>query len=103
LIAISSLHLTTTPLILRSANNSYSSSETALAASLKRLILHSERLFDLSIRGVVVKCSDEIAIKVFPDSRDCTEYHNLILRSNNLSECKMSLFNDAASAVSEEE
>ncbi|KAJ5845054.1 hypothetical protein N7534_008723 [Penicillium rubens] len=60
-----------------SANNSYSSSETALAASLKRLILHSERLFDLSIRGVVVKCSDEIAIKVFPDSRDCTEYHNL--------------------------
>jgi hypothetical protein len=58
----------------------------ALAASLKRLILHSERLFDLSIRGVVVKCSDEIAIKV-----------------NNLSECKMSLFNDAASAVSEEE
>ncbi|KAJ5278210.1 hypothetical protein N7524_004363 [Penicillium chrysogenum] len=60
-----------------SANNSYSSSETALAASLKRLILHSERLFDLSIRGVVVKCSDEIAIKVFPDSSDFTEYHNL--------------------------
>ncbi|PGH36928.1 hypothetical protein GX50_00162 [[Emmonsia] crescens] len=51
--------------------------ETSLAASLKSLILHSERLFDLSIRGAVVKCSEEIVIKVFPDSRDLTEYHNL--------------------------
>ncbi|EEH07098.1 conserved hypothetical protein [Histoplasma capsulatum G186AR] len=55
-------------------SNSY---EASLAASLKALILHSERLFELRIRGVVVKCSDEIAIKVFPDSRDLTEYHNL--------------------------
>ncbi|KAK2734486.1 hypothetical protein FQN55_002656 [Onygenales sp. PD_40] len=56
--------------------NNYSD-ERALAASLKTLILNSERLFELSIRGVVVKCNDEIVIKVFPDSRDLTEYHNL--------------------------
>ncbi|OAT08384.1 hypothetical protein BDBG_04342 [Blastomyces gilchristii SLH14081] len=60
-----------------SVDNSYSSPETALAAAMKMLILHSERLFDLSIRGVVVKCGDELAIKVFPNSRDLTEYHNL--------------------------
>ncbi|KKZ61028.1 hypothetical protein EMCG_04322 [[Emmonsia] crescens] len=51
--------------------------EMSLATSLKSLILHSERLFDLSIRGAVVKCSEDIVIKVFPDSRDLTEYHNL--------------------------
>ncbi|KKZ60489.1 hypothetical protein EMCG_04853 [[Emmonsia] crescens] len=56
--------------------NGYSD-ETSLAESLKTLVLNSERLFDLSIRGVVVKCSDEIALKVFPHSRDLTEYHNL--------------------------
>ncbi|EDN10421.1 hypothetical protein I7I51_01595 [Histoplasma capsulatum] len=55
-------------------SNSY---EASLAASLKALILHSEMLFELRIRGVVVKCSDEIVVKVFPDSRDLTEYHNL--------------------------
>lgn len=53
------------------------SESTSLAASLKTLIFHSERLFELSIRGAVVKCSDEIVIKVFPDSRDLTEYHSL--------------------------
>ncbi|PGH27026.1 hypothetical protein AJ80_01211 [Polytolypa hystricis UAMH7299] len=59
-----------------SETNGYSC-ETSLAASLKKLILDSERLFELRIRGVVVKCSDEIVIKVFPDSRDLAEYHNL--------------------------
>ncbi|EER41375.1 conserved hypothetical protein [Histoplasma capsulatum H143] len=58
-------------------SDSYSSSQTELVASLKSLILHSERLFDLSTRGAVVKCGNEIAIKVFPNSRDLTEYHNL--------------------------
>ncbi|OJD20253.1 hypothetical protein ACJ73_08412 [Blastomyces percursus] len=53
------------------------SCDTSLATSLKLLILKSERLFELSIRGVVVKCSDDIVIKVFPESRDLTEYHNL--------------------------
>lgn len=52
------------------------SEETSLAASLKYLILQSERLFELS-RGVVVKCSEDLVVKVFPDSRDLTEYHNL--------------------------
>lgn len=51
--------------------------ENSLAKSLKRLILASERLFELSIRGVVVKCSDEVAMKIFPQNRDLTEYHNL--------------------------
>ncbi|KAL4914312.1 kinase-like protein [Aspergillus aurantiobrunneus] len=54
------------------------SEETSLAASLKSLILQSERLFELSIRtGVVVRCSDSLVLKVFPDTRDLTEYHNL--------------------------
>ncbi|KAL3474335.1 hypothetical protein BJX99DRAFT_260442 [Aspergillus californicus] len=53
------------------------SEETSLAASLKSLILQPERLFELSIRGVVVKCSEDLVIKDFPDSRDLTEYHNL--------------------------
>ncbi|KAK2813705.1 hypothetical protein FQN50_000103 [Emmonsiellopsis sp. PD_5] len=59
-----------------SEKNNYSDGR-ALAASLKTLILNSERLFELSIRGVVVKCNDTLVIKVFPDSRDLTEYHNL--------------------------
>ncbi|EGD84522.1 hypothetical protein H112_08229 [Trichophyton rubrum D6] len=53
------------------------SDEEALANSLKKLVLNSERLFDNIIRGAVVKADDDIAIKVFPDSRDLTEYHNL--------------------------
>ncbi|PGH02732.1 hypothetical protein GX51_04466 [Blastomyces parvus] len=56
--------------------------EISLATSLKSLILKSERLFELSIRGVVVKCSDEIVIKVFSESRDLTEYHNLQYLAN---------------------
>lgn len=51
--------------------------ETSLAASLKMLVLQSERLFELSSRGAVVKCSDEIVIKVSTGSTDLTEYHNL--------------------------
>lgn len=51
--------------------------ETSLAASLKTLVLQSERLFELSSRGAVVKCSDEIVIKVSTGSTDLTECHNL--------------------------
>ncbi|OAX83195.1 hypothetical protein ACJ72_02450 [Emergomyces africanus] len=54
--------------------NSDSDYEKSLAASLRTLILHSERLFELRIRGAVVKCSDEIVIKILPNSRDPTEY-----------------------------
>ncbi|RDW81313.1 aminoglycoside phosphotransferase family protein [Aspergillus mulundensis] len=50
----------------------------SLAQSLKDLILKSERLFELSIRtGLVVRCSEELAIKTFPKIRGFTEYHNL--------------------------
>ena len=55
-----------------------SSGSASLAADLKDMILKSERLFELSIRtGAIIKCSDDVVIKIFPDSRDLTEYHNL--------------------------
>ncbi|KAL5333219.1 kinase-like protein [Aspergillus crustosus] len=57
---------------------------TSLATSLKKLIFRSERLFELSIRGAVLKCSDELAIKLFPDSRDLTEYHTLQYLSEHI-------------------
>ncbi|KAM5445380.1 hypothetical protein MaudCBS49596_007603 [Microsporum audouinii] len=69
-------------LVQYSKSNDFSD-EIALATSLKQLILNSERLFELSIRGVVVKCNDDIVIKAFPDSRDLTEYHNLQYLANH--------------------
>lgn len=52
--------------------------ETSLAANLKDMILKSDRIFELSMRtGAIIKCSDDLVIKIFPDSRDLTEYHNL--------------------------
>lgn len=39
--------------------------------------LDSERLFELSIRRIVVKRNDEVVIKVFPESKDLTEYQNI--------------------------
>ncbi|KAG5208240.1 APH domain-containing protein [Trichophyton interdigitale] len=65
-----------TLLQIHSKSKDYSSGED-LATSLKSLILSSERVFDNIIRGAVVKANDDIAIKVFPDNRDLTEYHNL--------------------------
>ncbi|OJD12983.1 hypothetical protein AJ78_06498 [Emergomyces pasteurianus Ep9510] len=50
----------------------------SLATSLKRLIWDSEKLWELNIRGIVVKCDDSIVIKVNVRHSDyCNEYTNL--------------------------
>ncbi|KAL4879325.1 hypothetical protein BJY04DRAFT_220179 [Aspergillus karnatakaensis] len=36
--------------------------------------------------GAVLKCNDELVLKVFPDSRDLTEYHNLEYLAEQASE-----------------
>lgn len=59
-----------------------SSEEVSLA--LKDLILKSDRIFELSIRtGAVIRCSDDLVIKIFPSSRDLTEYHTLQYLAEN--------------------
>ncbi|OGM48781.1 hypothetical protein ABOM_003057 [Aspergillus bombycis] len=61
--------------------------KASLPVALKDLILKSDRLFELSIRtGAVVRCSDDLVIKIFPSSRDLTEYHNLQYLAENAPE-----------------
>ncbi|KAL3486612.1 hypothetical protein BJX62DRAFT_215082 [Aspergillus germanicus] len=64
-----------------------SSDEESLAVSLKSLILQCERIFELRIRtSVIVKYSDDLVLKVFPGSRDLTEYYNLQYFAENVPE-----------------
>jgi hypothetical protein len=55
--------------------------DLSLTAALKDLILKSYLLIEFSIRkGAVVRCSDELVIKIFPSSRDPTEYYSPVSR-----------------------
>ncbi|KAI5296691.1 hypothetical protein KEM55_005735, partial [Ascosphaera atra] len=45
-----------------------------LATSLKKLLWDSTKLWELVVRGIVVKCSENVAAKVVADSGDYTEY-----------------------------
>lgn len=51
--------------------------EERLLLRMKRLIKESPKLWENPIRGVVVKCSDNIAVKVLRDHNDYTEYTTL--------------------------
>ncbi|KAJ5611502.1 hypothetical protein N7528_008607 [Penicillium herquei] len=54
------------------------SENSSLAAALRSLIFKSEIILDLKIRGgAILRCSDDLVIKIFPSGRDLTEYHNL--------------------------
>ncbi|KAJ6020781.1 multidrug resistance-associated protein [Penicillium herquei] len=43
-------------------------------------------VYDSSRSGAILKCSDNIVVKIFPSSRDLTEYHNLQYLAENVHE-----------------
>ncbi|CAL5872515.1 uncharacterized protein PFLUO_LOCUS6779 [Penicillium psychrofluorescens] len=51
--------------------------EKALIASLKQLLWNSPKLWENPVRGVVVKCSEEIVAKVILGDQDYTEYTSM--------------------------
>lgn len=60
-------------LLVKYADDNDKSGHTLLA-SLKQLLWESPKLWDRFYRGVVVKCSDQVVVKVISDDRDSTEY-----------------------------
>lgn len=62
--------------LLTRYSDAWDGDEELLATSLKQLIWDSEKIWELSGR-IVVKCDDEIAIKIRGHHGDSTEYTNL--------------------------
>lgn len=60
-----------------SLNNDTSDSEKELAGSLKRLLWDSPKLWQSRIRGVVVKCNEDIVAKVIWGNEDYTEHTSM--------------------------
>jgi hypothetical protein len=56
------------------ASNSLEDPRKSLALSLRRMCWDSPKLWENPVRGVVVKCSDEIIAKVVTEDDDYTEY-----------------------------
>lgn len=54
-----------------------SDNREALIVSLKQLLLKSPKLWENPVRGVVVKCNDDIVAKVILGNRDYTEYTSM--------------------------
>ncbi|KAF7630275.1 hypothetical protein AFLA_010902 [Aspergillus flavus NRRL3357] len=51
--------------------------EQSLIASLKQLIWDSPKIWESSVRGVVVKCNEDIVAKVITGNKDYTEYTSM--------------------------
>lgn len=73
-------------LLVQYANDEDSelSAEQKLLSRLKRMVRDAPKLWENPVRGVVVKCSDEIAVKVLKDRKDYTEYTALQHLKENL-------------------
>lgn len=54
-----------------------SDAEKTLLASLKQLLWDSPKLWESPIRGVVVKCNEDIVAKVITGNKDSTEYTSM--------------------------
>ncbi|KAJ9312544.1 hypothetical protein DTO271D3_7246 [Paecilomyces variotii] len=70
----------TTTLLTRYSEGSGSASDTtgeSLAVSLKKLLWDSPVLWEFPVRGVVVKCSEEVVAKIITGHRDYTEYTSM--------------------------
>ena len=51
--------------------------EDLLVLSLRQLLRNSPKLWEYSVRGVVVKCNETIASKVITGNKDYTEYTSM--------------------------
>lgn len=51
--------------------------EKALVVSLKQLLWNSPKLWESPVRGVVIKCNEDIVAKVILGNRDYTEYTSM--------------------------
>ncbi|RMJ25170.1 Phosphotransferase enzyme family [Aspergillus sp. HF37] len=57
-----------------SSNHEPGDTKKALTVSLKQLLWNSQKLWESPVRGVVVKCNEDIVAKVVLGNRDYTEY-----------------------------
>jgi len=76
---LSPLSDTVTTLLAENTTFSADSKQNAqsLATSLKQTFRNSQKLWEFPVRGVVLKCSDQIVAKVIMGFRDSTEYTSM--------------------------